>query len=388
MTNRHIWVLLFWCWSCMLTAQNIPWKVRPTGVNHTIFIKNTIPLTVNGVTLEAGDAIGVFYDSLGVKACGGYIEWQKQPAALTAYGDDGINKGFKTGEVFTFRVWKKSTNCISENVQVTYISGGIISHTNQFAPDGISELSTLQGTASTIRYNSGSFCKDAGLQAPVFTGSVSQVIYTSSEGLTLNESTGVIDVTRSEPGNYTITFSSPVCLTQQQISVSIAPGINLTQLVTTFIDATCEKQKGTLEIDISTITGGTKPYRLALRETSRNETITSVGNRFDNLIPGSYELIVTDALQCQQIASTTINVSTPTDCVPVISPNGDGVADAFYIPSQGVVKIYNRYGQLLKTLSTPSEWDATDESGNLVPMGNYILVGSNAADKKVITVIR
>ncbi|MCX6259030.1 MAG: HYR domain-containing protein, partial [Bacteroidia bacterium] len=82
------------------------WNYYNTGYNHTIYVPlNAVPF------LETGDYIGVFYDSLGTLACGGYTRFQGQATSIAAWGEDGIvpNTGFDPGEVFTFKFWKLNT---------------------------------------------------------------------------------------------------------------------------------------------------------------------------------------------------------------------------------------------------------------------------------------
>lgn len=381
-------MVFLWMVTLPAIAQSVPWTVHPTGNNHTIFIKQTLLPSTDGVAMEPGDLIGVFYDSLGVLACGGYVEWQEKATFLAAYGEDGQNKGFKSGEIFQFKVWIKATNCLIENVEVSYASGGILTHTNQFAADGISELNTLSGSSSSIHYPSASLCGNTDKQAPIHTGKISKVMFQAPEGLVIDKQTGIIDVVNSQPGDYTIYFQSPVCLNQSDFRVHISPKIDLSNLAVTFTDASCEKQSGSLFIDENTIAEGQKPYRFALREVSTSALISSPGNGFTNLDSGIYELVVTDAKGCQSVWNNEIRVTKKNDCVPVISPDNDGVADAYFISQSGTARIYNRYGELKKTLPIPGEWYATDEAGNTVPMGNYVIVCNNQEQKIVITVIR
>jgi hypothetical protein len=374
--------------NCAVLAQSVPWKAQPTGANHTIFIKDTSLPVVNGAALEPGDVIGVFYDSLGNLACSGYTEWKQQSTFLVAYGEDGPNKGFKSGEVFKFKVWKKATNCIIENVKVTYATGGILTHTDRFSPDGISELRSLQGNASSIRYSNSSFCGNAAKQSPIRTGVVSQVLFKAPTGLVIDEQTGTIDVENSQPGDYTVTFQSPVCLTQESVAIHIAAKLDLSKVSVELNDASCEKPTGSLLIDESTPIGGKRPYQFTLREVSTHQSISAVANQFTHIDAGVYELTVTDSLGCQSTWTNEIRITKKNDCIPVISPNNDGIADAFYIPTRGMARIYNRNGELKKTLTIPGEWYATDETGNEVPMGNYIIICNNQEQKFVITVIR
>jgi hypothetical protein len=129
-----------------------PWHVIQTGSNHTIFIKASVNPSVNGDLLQPGDFIGVFYDSAGTGklACGGYTYWSGENKFITAYGKDGSNPGFKHGEQFLYKIWKHTTKCTIDNVTVSYATGGLITHTNTFGENGISEVNNLNGVSSLI----------------------------------------------------------------------------------------------------------------------------------------------------------------------------------------------------------------------------------------------
>ena len=80
------------------------WYAPFTGNNHTIHI----PINAVGLDIGIGDYLGVFYDSSGVPACGGYVRWEGSNTALSAWGDDGLTiekDGFDDLETFTWRIW-------------------------------------------------------------------------------------------------------------------------------------------------------------------------------------------------------------------------------------------------------------------------------------------
>lgn len=132
------------------TQNPDPWSVIPTGSNHTIFIKASVNPSVDETPLETGDFIGVFYDSAGTGklVCGGYTYWSGENKFVTAYGAEGFNPGFKPGELFVYKIWRHTTKCIVDNVIVSYATGGLITHTNTFAENGISEVTELFGASS------------------------------------------------------------------------------------------------------------------------------------------------------------------------------------------------------------------------------------------------
>ncbi len=93
----------------------LPWTFTNTGNNHTILIPGLADIQVNNQALLVGDYIGVFYDSLGIQACGGYAMITGVNTALTAWGVDpttGGNNGFANNEPFNWKIWRASDGMI------------------------------------------------------------------------------------------------------------------------------------------------------------------------------------------------------------------------------------------------------------------------------------
>ena len=75
----------------LAAGQGLPpgWDYTPTNVDHVIAVRLTTNPNINGVPLEAGDYIGVFYYSDGIQYCGGAEEWNgTSNIAVITYGDD------------------------------------------------------------------------------------------------------------------------------------------------------------------------------------------------------------------------------------------------------------------------------------------------------------
>jgi hypothetical protein len=105
------------------------------------------------------------------------------------------------------------------------------------------------------------------------------------------------------------------------------------------------------------------------------------------LKPDNYLLLITRQ-GCSLAWPEPISVIKDSECeFPVISPDGDGNAEDYYIPYQGKAKIYDRSGTLMAELAIPSTWDATDQAGNPLPMGTYVIVCDGAEDI-LITIVR
>lgn len=124
-----------------------------TGQNHTIVISGISP-TLDGEALEPGAFIIVTYEIDGVQTCGGYTQWVGANTAITAYGDDSSTPekdGFNTGEVFRYRLELPDGTIIgNDNISVEYATGGIFSHTDAYATNGISGLSSFAATTPPV----------------------------------------------------------------------------------------------------------------------------------------------------------------------------------------------------------------------------------------------
>ncbi len=129
------------------------WQFINTGISHTIIIPTGANPNINGTALIAGDYVGVFYDSLGALACAGYERWTGSGSiAISAFGDDptsGSKDGFSSGEVFRWKIFRANGGIIYD-AEATYSpTGGVVTHTNTYASNGISQLMSLAGGLST-----------------------------------------------------------------------------------------------------------------------------------------------------------------------------------------------------------------------------------------------
>lgn len=90
------------------------WTFTRTSLSSVIAIPIEIEPNIDGVVLENGDYIGVFYDSLGTLACAGFVIWDGvENVGLTAYGDDvqitpNVKEGLAANEAYKWKVWRAS----------------------------------------------------------------------------------------------------------------------------------------------------------------------------------------------------------------------------------------------------------------------------------------
>ncbi len=134
-------------------GPEFPWSYANTGENHTVFIPSA---QINGLDIQVGDYIGVFYNNNGEMACAGYIEWTGSQNAITAWGsEEGLNNGFQTGEAFSWKVWRASDGVEIEMTPVYDLVQ--FPNAGTYTINGISGLSSLTGSGPSVQPNLGYF---------------------------------------------------------------------------------------------------------------------------------------------------------------------------------------------------------------------------------------
>ena len=126
------------------------WNYIITSTNHTILIQDITPITIDGLQIDTGDYVGVFYDSLGYLVCAGYIEYTGVNAALSAWGEDIGNDGFVSGEEFKWKIWDASSNTEYEAIATFDLSVAFPDSSN-FVANGMSGITSLIAITTQIQ---------------------------------------------------------------------------------------------------------------------------------------------------------------------------------------------------------------------------------------------
>lgn len=153
-------------------------------------------------------------------------------------------------------------------------------------------------------------------------------------------------------------------------------------------------------IDIE-VTGGVAPYTY-LWNAPLNVTTQDV----EDLEVGTYSVFVTDANNCTQLSENYVIMDPDGEAcytaVPIITPNGDGVNDVFYITCAGnnatSIDLYDRWGRVVYSdvaFNTSNSWEGLDNSGKQLTEGAYYWVlqvtfnnGSSRLYKGTVTLLR
>ncbi|WP_406684494.1 T9SS type B sorting domain-containing protein [Seonamhaeicola sp. MEBiC1930] len=199
--------------------------------------------------------------------------------------------------------------------------------------------------------------------------------WTSLDGTTSNqllpETTSTIFV--STPGTYHVTLTrtdGSGCSRTRDIFVNASERATIIEQDVTIIDFT--ENNNTVTIDTSSLGQGN--YEFALVEENSNFIIYQDEPEFTNVKPGFYSIYVNDKDGCG-VSILDISVL---GYMKFFTPNNDGYNDTWKIigvndvfQTGSSIHIYDRYGKLLKQISSLEDgWNGTSR-GNEMPTDDY-----------------
>jgi gliding motility-associated-like protein len=188
--------------------------------------------------------------------------------------------------------------------------------------------------AATIAYAGSPYCA-TGMAAPVLTGQ-SGGVYSSTSGLVINTSTGVVDLAGSTPGSYTVTytFTNGTCSNTATTTIGVvAPST----LVITNPAAVCAPS--TVDLTAAVVTAGSSSGLMYGYYTDAAAT-NAVSDPAAVAVSGVYYIKGTNSNSCSTIAPVTVTINAqPTatisyggspycltaTAVPVLTGQGGGV---------------------------------------------------------------
>jgi len=157
-------------------------------------------------------------------------------------------------------------------------------------------------------------------------------------------------------------------LNTNTFTISVLNCVDLSIPSLDVINKDCSKGY-TLDFSANQISGGTPPFTYEISTSATRKTINYP--IVQNLEPGNYFLTVIDSKNCKSTDNFTLN--NLENCDPVITPNGDGIMDTYFIENSGKVSVYDLNRNLVNTLQAPVVWNGTDRNGTLLDAGLYIL---------------
>jgi gliding motility-associated-like protein len=175
-----------------------------------------------------------------------------------------------------------------------------------------------------------------------------------------------------KPGTYTVTATDAnACTITADVTIT-EPAVLTMEASST--EAKCpDSNDGSATLEIS---GGTVPYSVIWLNSTETTTVRN------NLLPGPYSAVVTDANGCAAAASTDVGFIGTFECVvipDIITPDpADGYNDEWLIRNIDIypnaeIKVYSRWGKLIYHTKNPSAepWKGRYSNGNLVPTDSY-----------------
>jgi len=225
---------------------------------------------------------------------------------------------------------------------------------------------------------------------PIASALSNNIYVWKKDGKTLDSSSTktytILSSTKANAGLYKLIVYNPsyplLTLKSNDFSLDIKPCVELTQTTLSFLDEDCSKGY-TLDLSSIQVQGAFPPYSFTFENSVESKKYND--RQIIQLEAGKYNITIRDSKNCSFSHQQTLNKIE--NCDPVLTPNGDGVADSYFIDKKGIVKIYDQKRSLIKTLETPASWDGTNQAGTLMDAGYYILIpdGDNPI---YITIIR
>jgi gliding motility-associated-like protein len=223
---------------------------------------------------------------------------------------------------------------------------------------------TINRPVATLDYSQARYCRNGANAVPVATPAGGT--FSSTAGLVLNATTGVIDVRASQLGKYRVAYlSGGACPATAQDSVTIAE-----TTATLAYSASPYCRSGNSGVPTATPAGGTFSSTAGL---AINPTTGVVD--LPNSAPNTYTVTYTVGASgnvCLATATTSIVVKD--DALPkfpnVLTPNGDGKNDELKLTISDVtgyrLRVFNRWGRKVYEGNDAAKgWKAEDSSAGM-----------------------
>lgn len=252
-------------------SEPFSWDYVYSGLNATILLPLTLDANLNGSPLAIGDAIGVFFNNNGLEVCGGYAFWTGDITSIAAWGVNGDDPGFTTGEAYQIKVWQASTGKVFDVEAVFDLT--------QF-PNGGSWVENGMSGLSSISYI-----------APA-------------------------DLSSLTVGTYTVNV-----MDSQGCTASATIEITEPSLLEATINAVSSSCQGVSDGSLTaTVVGGVAPYTYSWNVGGSDATLSG-------LSAGNYELMIVDSKGCVWVGDASITEPSFSLSALLINPTYQGGSD-------------------------------------------------------------
>ncbi|AWW00846.1 hypothetical protein DJ013_08495 [Arcticibacterium luteifluviistationis] len=244
-------------------------------------------------------------------------------------------------------------------------------------------VTTTAREDASFSYNASAYCVDDSDPSPTITG-VGGGTFSAGGGLSLNTSTGKIDLSASTPGTYTVTYNSPgLCDGDEDVIVTI----------NALDDASFNYSASAYCVDASdptpTITGVAGGTFSSTAGLSINASTGQIDVSAST--PGAYSVTYTTAGTCPNSSSVSVTINALDDasfnysasayCVDASDPTPTitGVAGGTFSSTAGL-SINASTSQIDVSASTPGAYSVTYTTAGTCPNSSSVSVTINALD--------
>ena len=260
---------------------------------------------------------------------------------------------------------------------VTYTTGGACSNSS----NQTIAITTLDD--ASFSYSAVAYCQNAVDPTPTITGAPGGT-FTSTAGLSINASTGVIDVSASTPGTYTVTYTtSGACSNSSNVSVTINA---LDNAGFNFASASYCVNAVDPTPTITGLAGGTFSSTAGLSINTSTGTIDVSAST-----PGTYTVTYTTAGACPNSSNVSVTINALDNasfsyaassyCANAVDPTPTitGLAGGTFSSTAGL-SINTSTGVIDVSASTPGTYSVTYTTAGSCPNSSSVSVTINALD--------
>ena len=151
------------------------------------------------------------------------------------------------------------------------------------------------------------------------------------------------------------------------------------------IDFTATESCELIPFQINSIEGQANfpSKEITINEKAKGKVFTLELGKLKSVPAGLYNIYVKDTNMCETKIDNYVELKILKNCDQYFSPNGDGIADDFFIQGNGLTVIRNKAGQIVKEIQAPGYWEGTDKNGIQAEIGIYIIEFPNGERRKM-----
>ncbi len=298
-------------------ANNVPVTTYVPGASYTARYQVTSTQPIKGfqsVALRAGNLqAGTFTTVLSTQSTISTLAGRQYPEHQGSSGSGLFQFTWVAPIIGTGNVTFYSTgNGVNGN-------GGTSGDTPSSA---ISAIITEGPAPTTISYSSPGYCNNGTDPTPTITGASGGTFNATPTGLSINSTTGQIDVSASTPGTYTVTYTYATGVATKTVKINPVYNMNNTASICSndsiFLAGAWQDSPGIYTTNLLSISGCDSIVNTTLiikpvSSSQSNATICQGDSVLINgqykKIAGTYSSVYTNSVGCDSTASTTLNVN-------------------------------------------------------------------------------